>query len=73
MYPARGSPKKMGPPEEVPVPAGPHEKGLLIKGEVGEEVNWLEEGGRVSHERVRRQDWRIMEKEVGARGSWVEV
>jgi hypothetical protein len=63
----------MGPPDEVPVPAGPEEKGLLIKGEVGEEVNWLEDGGRVSHESVRRQDCRIMENEVGARGSWVEV
>jgi hypothetical protein len=63
----------MGPPEEVLVPAGPEEKGLLMRGEVGEEVNCAEDGGRVSHERVRRQDWRIMEKEVGASGSWVEV
>ena len=63
----------MGPPDEVPVPAGPEEKGLLMKGEVGEEVNWVEDGGRVSHERVRRQDCRIMEKEVGASGSCVEV
>jgi hypothetical protein len=63
----------MGPPEEVLVPDGPEEKGLLRKGEVGEEVNCVEEGGRVSQERVRRQDWRIMEKEVGASGSWVDV
>lgn len=70
MYPARGSPKKIGPPEEVLVAA---EKGLLMKGDVGEEVNWFEDGGRVSQERVRRQDCRIMEKDVGASGSWVEV
>jgi hypothetical protein len=63
----------MGPPEEVPVAAGPGEKGLFMKGDVGKDVNWLEDGGRVSQERVRRQDWRIMEKEVGASGSWVEV
>lgn len=58
----------MGPPEEVPVV----EKGLFVEGEVGEEVNWEDEGGRVSQERVRRQDWRIMEKDFGSRGSWVE-
>lgn len=63
----------MGPPEEVLVPAGPEQKGLLMRGEVGEEVNCVEDGGRVSHERVRRQDWRIIEKEMGASGSWVEV
>jgi hypothetical protein len=63
----------MGPPEEVPVPARPEEKGLLMKGEVGEEVNCVEDGGKVSQERVRRQDCRIIEKEVGASGSWVEV
>jgi hypothetical protein len=69
-----GSPKKMGPPEEVPIPpAGLEENGLLRKGEVGEDVNWFEDGGRVSQERVRRQDCRIIEKDVGASGSWVEV
>lgn len=52
---------------------GPEEKGLLMKGEERDEVNWLEDGGRVSQERVRRQDWRTMEKELGARGSCVEV
>jgi hypothetical protein len=62
----------MGPPE-VEADEGPVEKGLFIKGDVGEEMNCVEEGGRVSQESVRRQDWRIMEKEVGARGSWVEV
>jgi hypothetical protein len=58
----------MGPPE-VEAEAGPVEKGLFMKGDVGEEVNCVEDGGRVSQERVRRQDCRIMEKEVGARGS----
>ena len=62
----------MGPPE-VEAEEGPVEKGLFMKGDVGEEVNCVEGGGRVSQERVRRQDCRIMEKEVGARGSWVEV
>jgi hypothetical protein len=62
----------MGPPEEV-LPVGPEEK-VLMNGEEGaEEVYWVEHGGRVSQVRVRRQDCRIMEKEVGARGSWVDV
>lgn len=53
---------------------GPLENGLLMNGEVGlEVVDWLVFGGRVSQESVRRQDCRIIEKEVGARGSWVEV
>jgi hypothetical protein len=72
VYPARGSPKKIGPPE-VEADEGPVENGLLMKGDVGEEVNCVDEGGRVSHERVRRQDCRMIEKEVGASGSWVEV
>ena len=72
VYPASESPKKMGPPEEVD-PVGPVEKGLLIKGEEVGEANWLEEGGKVSQERVRRQDCRTMEKDAGARGSCVEV
>jgi len=66
----------MGPQEEVLALEvdGPEEKGLFVRGEVGEEVvNCVDDGGRVSHERVRRQDCRIMEKDVGARGSWVEV
>lgn len=49
------------------------EKGLLVKGEAVGEVCCVEEGGRVSQERVRRQDCRTMEKEAGASGSWVEV
>jgi hypothetical protein len=49
------------------------EKGLLVKGEAVGEVYCVEEGGRVSQERVRRQDCRTMEKEAGASGSWVEV
>jgi len=49
-------------------------KGLLMNGEVGvEAVEEFPEGGRVSQESVRRHDCRIMEKEVGARGSWVDV
>ena len=64
----------MGPPEDVLGVEGPLENGLLSKGEEGEDViGWLLEGGRVSQERVRRQDCRIIEKEVGVRGSWVEV
>jgi hypothetical protein len=56
------------------VEEGPLENGLLMNGEVGlEVVDWLVFGGRVSQESVRRQDCRIIEKEVGARGSWVEV
>jgi hypothetical protein len=62
----------MGPPE-VEVEEGPVENGLFMRGDVGEEVDCVEDGGRVSQERVRRQDCRIMEKEVGARGSCVEV
>ena len=45
-----------------------------MKGEVGvEAVEEFPDGGRVSQDRVRRHDCRIMEKEVGARGSWVDV
>lgn len=49
------------------------EKGLLIKGEEMGEVYCVEDGGSVSHERVRRQDCRMIEKDAGAKGSWVEV
>jgi hypothetical protein len=73
VYPAKGSPKNIGPPEDVPVPAGPEEKGLLVKGEVGDDIDWYEDGGRVSQERVRKHDCRIMEKEEGESGSCVEV
>lgn len=34
MYPARGSPKKIGPPEEV-LPVGPEEKDVFMKGDEG--------------------------------------
>lgn len=67
VYPAWESPKKMGPPEEVA-------EGVLVcrpVGEVGEEGEL--DGGRVSQESVRRQDCRIMEKERGWSGSWVDV
>jgi hypothetical protein len=69
VYPAKGSPKKIGPPEEVPVPADPVEKGLLRKGDGEDGVNWLEDGGSVSQESVRRQDCRISEKDAGTSGS----
>jgi hypothetical protein len=65
-----GSPKKIG-PLEVEFEDGPEEKGLLRKGEVGEEVG-AEDGGSVSKDSVRRQDCRIVENELGDRGSWVE-
>lgn len=44
-----------------------------MKGGVGEEVGCVDEGGKVSHERVRRQDCRMIENEAGVRGSCVEV
>jgi len=71
VYPASGSPKKIGPPDEVLVlPIGPEEKELLMKGEEGaEDVYWVELGGRVSQVRVRKQDCRMMENEVGDKGS----
>ena len=70
VYPASGSPKNIGPPDEVEAP------GELVwdNGLVGVEgEGWLPLGGNVSQERVRKQDCRIMEKELGWRGSWVEV
>lgn len=64
----------MGPPEEVVADDGPEGKGLLLyKGEVGEEVFSCVDGGSVSQDRVRKQDCRMIEKELGAKGSWVEV
>jgi hypothetical protein len=62
----------MGPPE-VEADEGPVEKGLCRNGDVGEDVNCVEEGGRVSQDSVRRHDCRIIEKDAGARGSWVDV
>jgi hypothetical protein len=59
----------MGPPDDVPADEGPPEKRLLFRGEVGEFAYCVEEGGRFSHERVRKQDWRIIENDVGTRGS----
>lgn len=58
------SPKKMGPPEAENAEEGPGESG-----EVGEGLRVLGDGGRVSQERVRRQDCRTREKEMGASGS----
>lgn len=50
------------------------EEKLEMNGEEGVELGvGFEDGGRVSQERVRRQDWRIIEKEVGCRGSCVDV
>ena len=51
---------------------GPPEVALGESGEEGAEEDCVV-GGRVSQERVRRQDCRIREKEVGSRGSCVEV
>lgn len=65
----------MGPPEDVEfddVEEGRVENGLLMNGEVGEvgdAVVCEDEGGRVSQERVRRHDCRIMLKDVGVSGS----
>lgn len=58
----------MGPPEDVPGDGEPPEKRLFM-GEVGEFAYCVEEGGRFSHERVRKQDWRIIENDVGNSGS----
>ena len=44
-----------------------------MDGEEGEVADELLEGGSVSHDKVRRQDCRIIENEVGASGSFVEV
>lgn len=52
---------------------GEDEKELFINGDVGEDEDCAEDGGRVSQDRVRRQDCRIREKEVGPSGSCVEV
>tara|TARA_R110002060_G_scaffold15581_18_gene21770 strand:- start:1155 stop:1277 length:123 start_codon:yes stop_codon:yes gene_type:complete len=40
-----------------------------MNGEVGEAVFGVDDGGRVSQDKVRRQDWRTIEKEFGERGS----
>lgn len=69
VYPAWGSPKKIGPPEVEIAEDGPDENGLFMNGEVGEEVFGVEDGGRVSQDRVRRQDCRTIENEFGDRGS----
>jgi len=66
----------MGPPEDVltVLPPDDEEIGLLVKGEVGVLGEYCsEDGGSVSHERVRRHDCRIMLKDEGATGSCVEV
>jgi hypothetical protein len=59
----------MGPPEGMEMLFEKEE----WKGDVGEEVCWMLEGGRVSQERVRRQDCRRIEKEDAWSGSWVDV
>lgn len=45
----------------------------FMNGDVGEDEDCVEDGGRVSQDRVRRQDCRIRENDVGPSGSWVEV
>jgi len=61
----------MGPPEEVDEEEPAREE---MSGEVGvDDIGWLLLGGKVSQERVRRHDCRIIENEVGWSGSWVEV
>lgn len=81
VYPADGSPKKMGPPEA----ATPGECVVMKPGVdseaadggvelVAEEAAFVAvPRGRVSKERVRMQDARMMEKEDGTTGSWDEV
>lgn len=80
VYPADGSPKKMGPPEA----AAPGECVVMKPGVGGKAadggVEFVAEAalvavprGRVSKERVRIQDARTMEKEDGTTGSWDEV
>lgn len=61
----------MGPPEALDEeePDG----NWLENGEVGDRVCCEWEGGMVSQARVRRQDCRMMEKEVGDAGSCCEV
>jgi len=60
----------MGPPEVLEV----LEVGEARKGELGAEIGVeVEDGGRVSQERVRRQLARRTEKELEEIGSWVDV
>jgi hypothetical protein len=61
----------MGPPVGIDIEL--FAKELFRKGDVGDEFGCMVEGGRVSHERVRRHACRRMEKEEEWRGSWVDV
>jgi len=84
--PVAASPKKMGPPEaEEPalcVVTKPGVMGedrgvgrVLLPPPLVPEMGGVVEGarGRVSRERVRRQEARTKEKEAAVVGSWVDV
>lgn len=75
-----GSPKKMGPPDAaepilwVVTKAGVTGEAAGVEPELDEPGTPVAGGrGRVSKERVRRQEARTIEKVEGVRGSWVEV
>lgn len=73
VYPARASPKNIGPPETaepalwVVTKAEPDDD----CGDVAEAVDGAR--GKVSNERVRKQEARRSENEFARSGSWVEV
>jgi hypothetical protein len=73
VYPALGSPKKMGPPEA----AAPGLWVVTKPGVVGERgalpAFVTVPLGKVSKDKVRIHEARTMEKEEGTTGSWVEV
>lgn len=73
VYPADGSPKKMGPPEV----AAPEEWVVTNPGVQGDAKGVLPvvavPRGSVSKESVRIHEARTMEKDDGTTGSWVDV
>jgi hypothetical protein len=74
--PFNGSPKKMGPPVAAVPAAWIAKDGREgVWGDVfgGVVVVVVGVRGRVSKERVRRHEFRIMEKEAGNNGSLVEM
>lgn len=74
VYPARASPKKMGPPDAADPALCVVTKDGDERG-VGDVVGCAVDGarGRVSKDRARRHDARKREKEFGRTGSCVEV